>query len=331
MNRRRIRTLLVLAGLMIPIGVIIYGWAYASIRENRLKERIVREMEESGDPEAAYERRYMERHRVLEMAGLVGLCALLALSGLTTFRAIRRGRELADKKTAFVAAVTHELRTPLTTLRMHAEMLDQGLVPDDRKARVYRELAAESERLARLVENVLAMSRLEEGKWTLDPKPADLAKAVESIVQSIEPRAKALGFSLVLDAAPIEASFDSRALELALGNVIDNALKYAARHEPKRIEVAVVRENGSVEVRVRDHGPGIPVAERERVFERFTRATNDHAGVGVGLSLVRDLARAQGGDARVVSSDSGTTIALTLPAGQTSDNAARSAKPTSST
>src|SRR5205823_14713162 len=129
---------------------------------------------------------------------------------------------------------------------------------------------------------------------------SDISKAVQAIVQSIEPRATACGFSLVIDAVPTEAAFDPRALELALGNVIDNALKYAAAHQPKRIEVSVVQANGFVEVRVRDHGPGIARPDRERVFERFARLASDGSGVGVGLSLVRELARAQGGDARVV-------------------------------
>jgi two-component system phosphate regulon sensor histidine kinase PhoR len=316
MKKHWLSTVLVIFGLAIPTGVLVYGWAYASIRENRLKERIVRDMEARGDPEAAYERQYMEKHRVLEMIGLAALCALLVATGATTLRAARRSRELAEKKTAFVAAVTHELRTPLTTLRMHAEMLDQGLVTDDRKARVYRELAAESERLARLVENVLAMSKLEEGRWVLERRRSDLSKTVADVARAMEPRANELGFSLVIDAPPIETSFDARAVELAVGNLIDNALKYAAGHEPKRIELAVARSNGHVEVRVRDHGPGIASADRERIFERFTRVATDGEGVGVGLSLVRDLARAHGGDACVVSSDSGLAIALTLPEGE---------------
>ncbi|HEX4515508.1 MAG TPA: HAMP domain-containing sensor histidine kinase, partial [Polyangiaceae bacterium] len=194
--KRTVPILFVWFMIIAPVTTLVVGWGYASVRENRLKERVVEQMEAAHDPLAAHERSYMVWHRRVEIAGLAALALLLAFSATVTCIAVKRQRELSDKKTAFIAAVTHELRTPLTTLRMHAEMLDQDLVPDDRKKRVFEELARETERLSRLVENVLAMSKLEEGRWVIEKKRGDLAHAVESVVDSLEPRAKELGFAL---------------------------------------------------------------------------------------------------------------------------------------
>ncbi len=313
--KRHARLAFVALALVLPTVTLVYGWAYASIRENRLKDRMIADMEARGDPAAAYERKYAWWHRRVEIAGLSGLTVLLVFAASAAFVAVRRQRELAEKKTAFVAAVSHELRTPLTTLRMHAEMLDQKLVPDDRKARVYEELVRETNRLSRLVENVLAMSKLEEGRWVLEKKRADFAASIEAILATLAPRARESGIELKFSAdracPPIE--FDARALELVTQNLVDNALKYA----PGTSEVAIeVRQSEhGLELVVSDHGPGISPDRRERVFERFERAgETDTPGTGLGLALVRELARAHGGDARIVDSANGTTIAVRFPA-----------------
>jgi signal transduction histidine kinase len=316
--KRTVPILFVWFMIIAPVTTLVVGWGYASVRENRLKERVVEQMEAAHDPLAAHERSYMVWHRRVEIAGLAALALLLAFSATVTCIAVKRQRELSDKKTAFIAAVTHELRTPLTTLRMHAEMLDQDLVPDDRKKRVYEELARETERLSRLVENVLAMSKLEEGRWVIEKKRGDLAHAVESVVDSLEPRAKELGFALSFHAEPEcrTIEFDPRAVELAVQNLVDNALKYAAESEPHQVEIAVEPNDAGVRLVVKDHGPGIAVAMRERVFDRFDRAgaSEKKPGTGLGLALVRELARAHGGDARILEVTRGLAVAVDFPA-----------------
>ena len=321
-NQRRVKRtvplLFVWFMIIVPVSTLVFGWGYASVRENRLKERIVEQMEAAHDPMAAHERSYMVWHRRVEIAGLAALALLLSFSATITCIAVKRQRELSDKKTAFIAAVTHELRTPLTTLRMHAEMLDQDLVPEDRRKRVYEELARETERLSRLVENVLAMSKLEEGRWVIEKKKGDLARAVESIVDSLEPRAKELGFSLNFHAEPETRTieFDPRAVELAVQNLVDNALKYAAESEPHEVDIAVELQGSGVRVVVKDHGPGIAPSMRERVFDRFDRAgaSEKKPGTGLGLALVRELARAHGGDARILDASRGLAVAVDFPA-----------------
>jgi signal transduction histidine kinase len=154
---------------------------------------------------------------------------------------------------------------------------------------------------------------------------ADLGAHVAQVVASQRAHAERRGFGLevrVPDDA-IELPFDAAAIEQIVTNAIDNALKYAARSEPKRIEVSLARAahegRPGVELRVRDHGPGIEPTERERVFEQFHRVerqeTQHQPGTGLGLALVRDLARAHGGHARVLAASPGAIIAVWLPLG----------------
>ena len=315
MKRRAGTFALVFVGLVLPIATLVYGWAYASVREGRVKHRLIAELEARGDlKDAEYERNYAKWHERIEGTALASLTVLVVVSAWATWTAVRKQRELSEKKTAFVAAVTHELRTPLTTLRMHAEMLEQNLVPPERTARVYSELVRETGRLSRLIENVLAMSKLEEGRWGLEKKSGDLAATVEAVVDSIRPRAKELGFELHFRAEPERdpIAFDARAVELVTQNLVDNALKYASDAEPREVEITV---SGS-EIAVRDHGPGISADRRERVFDRFDRAgASEKPGSGLGLALVRELARAHGGDARILDVPRGTKVSVSFPRG----------------
>jgi signal transduction histidine kinase len=259
------------------------------------------------------------------------------LAAFAMVQAARRAEALSRQKSAFVSAVSHELRTPLTTLRMHAEMLEEGLVTEARRPKVHAELVRESVRLARLVDNVLSLSRLEEGQRRLRLAEGDLRAHVRDVVGGQRRFVSDRGYSLVTpgDGEPIEICFDAQAVEQIVVNLLDNAVKYgggsakaiaaersdclASRAEasgagagvdgPARsgatneIEVDVLEADGAGMIVVRDRGPGIPAAEREKVFERFhrvERAETAHApGTGIGLALVRELAQAHGGDASV--------------------------------
>lgn len=255
----------------------------------------------------------------VELRAQLGALAILVLAvaaaAYATQRASQRAEELARQRSTFVSAVSHELRTPLTTIRMHAEMLEEGLVEDARKARVFSEIVSESVRLSRLVENVLEISRLEDGRRPLRAVRADLVAHVREIVRQQAALAETKGFEVVLEeSAPIEASFDAQAIEQIVVNLIDNAVKYGA----SPIEIAVEAQDAGAVIRVRDRGPGIPEREREKVFERFhrvDRAENAHKpGTGIGLALVRELARAHGGDATARErSGGGCEIHVRLP------------------
>lgn len=245
-----------------------------------------------------------------QVAALVALLAVALLAAVLIVNATRRAEALSRQKSAFVSAVSHELRTPLTTLRMHAEMLDQDMVSEERRPKVHRELVHESVRLARLVDNVLSLSKLEEGRRRLAPEDGDLRAHVHEVVESQRARVEERGFTLTGPDhdEPLEALFDRQAVEQIVTNLIENAVKYG-RGDELVIDVAVEPREGAPTLLVRDRGPGVPEAEREKVFERFHRVDREetaHApGTGIGLSLVAELAAAHGGDASVHAREGG--------------------------
>ncbi|MCC7539296.1 MAG: hypothetical protein IT379_23940 [Deltaproteobacteria bacterium] len=275
-------------------------------------------------PEGALEASLAPIDRQLHLqAGL--LAALLLVVGAAVFaidRAGRRSDDLSRQKSAFIAAVSHELRTPLTTLRMHAEMLRDGLVSEKKRPRFHDDMVQESVRLSRLVENVLEISRLEEGRRPMRLVRSDLAAHVRGVLIAQERFLEAKGFALerALPDEPVEVSFDGQAVEQIVVNLLDNAVKYAATASDKVVRVSLSCATDRAVLDVLDRGPGIEERDRERVFERFARAERPGqghvVGTGLGLSLVRELARAQGGDAVALPRDGGgACLRVWLPLG----------------
>lgn len=265
----------------------------------------------AGDALAASGRRF---GRAL-LAILVAAFVLLPLSaGILLWRQARRDARDALRKTSFVANVSHELKTPLTTIRMYAEMLLEGRVRDDSKRSAYLEtIVRESQRLARLVNNVLDFGRMEQGRKNYSPAPFDAAEAAAAILRAQIPRLDLAGISLSLEPLPpCPVLMDRDAFEQALLNLVDNAVKYAAAGRSLSVSLS-----GRV-LRVRDRGPGIPGSLREKIFERFFRAddslSSGQAGSGLGLTIARRLMRDQGGDVRLEPSSPGACFALHLPA-----------------
>ena len=259
---------------------------------------------------------------VVEIAVLLGLLVLVIAVLLTLDRAAERAEVLARQRAAFITAVSHELRTPLTTLRMHAELLRDGLVTDADKVRKFHtDMVQESVRLSHLVENVLEAQRLEEGRRPLRLVSTDVGGLVRSVVEGQRPLIAARNFSVAIEVkgTSLEGSVDQQAVEQMVVNLVENAVKYAAVAD-RRIDVGVHRRGDDAVITVADHGPGIPAGERQRVFARFTRVQrpgDEHiAGTGLGLALVRELAVAHGGSARIVPRPDGADgccVAVTLP------------------
>lgn len=257
----------------------------------------------------------------LQLGALLGLIAVVGAAAAAIARAGRRADELSAQKTAFVSAVSHELRTPLTTLRMHAEMLQEGLVAPERLRVFYDDLAHESVRLSRLVENVLAVSQLEEGRRVLQLRPADLAEQIREIVDGQARHVERRGFppvELDLPDDPVPVRCDAQAVEQIVVNLLDNALKYAADARASGLRVAVEVAGDQAILHVQDRGPGIPEADRDRVFDRFYRVQRERdahtPGTGLGLALVRELARGHGGDARAAARPGGgSDLQVTFP------------------
>jgi signal transduction histidine kinase len=237
-------------------------------------------------------------------APLYGLSALLALTATAGLFALYRMSALAmafaERRSNFVAAVTHELKTPVTAIRLYGEMLRDDLVPSEAKRReYYRTITAESERLGRLVEDVLELARLEKGARPMQLRAGALGPIVEEAVELLRPQAERAGFALHSAVEPglPRVRFDRDALVQVLANLVDNALKYA---RAGAIDVDCRGGAGRVWLAVRDHGPGVATAQLPLLFEPFHRGEDERVrttqGTGLGLALVRRLVERMGGE-----------------------------------
>lgn len=245
----------------------------------------------------------VERRRLLEM-GLVGMSSLVVIFGLIVIMvAAARERRLAMLKSEFVANVSHELKTPLSLVRMFSEMLLSGRAPVGKQQQYLEIIVKESERLSALIDNVLDFARMERRNEAYEFRDADLKETVARAVDVCRPRAERQNTPLelrFLTQSPTSIQLDERALEIALINLIDNALKYAPQTD--RVAVTLSEDGDKFAISVEDTGPGIPKDQRKKIFERFVRgkATGDGTrGSGIGLSLVAQIAEAHGGRAWV--------------------------------
>ena len=220
----------------------------------------------------------------------------LVLGGVLLVLEITRERRESMLKTGFVSNVSHELKTPLTAVRLSAEMLREGRVKEEAQARYLEVIVRESERLTRLVDNVLDFGRLERGRRKFNLEARDVNELL-SVAEAQRPRVEAAGLTLMVRSAPMPVmrTFDLDAVGQVLVNLIDNAVKYAA--SGKTVEVSV-SERG--EITVADRGPGIAAKHRSRIFERFYRCddsiTAKSSGSGLGLSISSRLMAGMGGE-----------------------------------
>jgi len=240
------------------------------------------------------------RRRVLEMV-LVGLSGIVVIAGLAVILvAAERERKLSNLKSDFVANVSHELKTPLSLVRMFGELLESGRVESDEKRQQYLQIiVSESERLGALIENVLDFAKVERGKAAYEFSSGRVGEVVSRAVEACRVRAERERVTLelnVAEALPL-VDLDERAIEIAIINLVDNALKYAPDGE--LVSVSVRQQASAIEIRVIDRGTGIPAEDRRRIFERFVRGKTalgkQVRGSGIGLALVKHIAEAHDG------------------------------------
>ncbi|HEX5054456.1 MAG TPA: HAMP domain-containing sensor histidine kinase [Planctomycetota bacterium] len=250
------------------------------------------------------------------------LVLLLAfgLAAWLQFRASRREAAAVRAQAEFLTTVTHELKTPLASIRLLGEMLAEGRAAG-REPEYYKMLAGEAGRLSVLIENVLDLGRLERGERAYDLRPVDVGAVVGETMALFAPVGEREGLRVELHdrlATPATVRLDRGAFVQAFVCVLDNARKYGGAGA--RIDVETRSEGERVHVEVRDHGPGVPEVERQRIFERFVRGTA-HAhggtpGVGIGLYLARTIARRLGGElvcTAPLDGDHGACFTFTFP------------------
>jgi len=251
--------------------------------------------------------------------------ALLLVLSVTLFGAyvfwfdVRRELRMGELRALFVSSVSHELKTPLTAIRMFAERLRMKERPDTKMQNQYLDtIVGESERLTRLLNNVLDLSKIEQAQKRYRRDPVDLAEVVDCTVRALGYPLVRGGFTLNVDVDdhPPRVQGDADALEQALLNLLSNAMKYSG--ENKEIDLRLFARNGDAIIEVTDRGVGIPTDAQARLTEKFYRVPTDEneriPGTGLGLALVHHAMEAHGGQLTVQSAEGkGSTFTIHLP------------------
>jgi signal transduction histidine kinase len=237
----------------------------------------------------------------------------IARLGKTLNAMLSRLGEALEHERAFVADASHELRTPLAILKTELELaLQRGRSPEELRAAL-GSAAVETDRLTQLAEDLLTIAQTDRGELPVRLAQVDLTEILDGVASRFARRVEASGQELEQSGEPgLSVAADRLRLEQALGNLLDNALRYGEGP----FELAACARNGSAELHVRDRGPGFPAEFRDRAFERFSRADASHGqgGSGLGLAIVDAVARAHRGEAHVANRDGGGADAwLVLP------------------
>jgi signal transduction histidine kinase len=251
---------------------------------------------------------------------LIALLFLFTLAAVAfALRLLVHELELAELKSTLVSNVSHELRTPLALIRLFSETLELGRAPDPEKAKEFlRIIHKESQRLTHLIDNVLDLNRIEQGRKTYTLRPTDLATVVRETLEAYRFQLQEQGFSvrsrIAENVPPVSA--DADALTQALLNLIDNAIKYSP--ERKSLAVELERRDGEALISVEDQGVGIPEREQDKIFDMFYRVerglVHSVKGSGLGLSLVKHIVEAHGGRILVTSRPGeGSRFSIVLP------------------
>ena len=260
---------------------------------------------------------------------LGGLSLLLAGGIFLTYRNISKEMALARLKSDFVSNVSHELRTPLSLIRLYAETLELGrLTSPEKYHEYYQIIRKESERLTALINNILDFSRIEAGRKEYDFRETDLKELVCNTLETYRYQIEQHGFTFEENIEPVPPlRVDREAMARSLVNLVNNALKYS--QDQKYIGVNLYRSNGAVKLEVIDHGIGIPTQEQGKIFEKFYRVgdplVHNTKGSGLGLSLVKHIVQAHGGEVAVDSVPGrGSKFTIVLPV-QAKENGSKAA------
>lgn len=242
----------------------------------------------------------------------LGLASIIIGSGMWMMtRGLIKEKEASQARNQFVASVTHELRAPVGAMRLISDTLREGKLSEDKVSEFHHLLSRESGRLSVLIENVMDLARVEEGKRFIQKQALDFAEVAREVCEMMDLEAKERGLTLQHTGSSLQVEADPLVLRQILVNLIDNAIKFS----PGGGTITLSWDNGW-SFTVSDQGPGIPPEERSRIFERFYRGGDElrreTKGVGIGLSLVKELAELHGGSVEV-SNQGGAVFKVSFP------------------
>ncbi len=246
--------------------------------------------------------------------------ALVFLSGFYTLYRLGLSQiNLARQQQDFVSAVSHELKTPLTSIRMYGEMLKEGWADEEKKKTYYEFIHDESERLTRLISNVLQLANITRNEPQFDLKPRKVGELMSNIESKIANQVERAGFRLRFkrddetDRATV--MIDEDCFAQIVINLVDNAIKFSENADSKTIEISSqLTSDNQILFSVRDFGPGIPKDQMKKIFQLFYRPeselTRETVGTGIGLAIVHQLTVAMGGKVDVINREAGAEFTV---------------------
>jgi len=231
--------------------------------------------------------------------------------------------QLARQQQDFVSAVSHELKTPLTSIRMYGEMLKEGWADEAKQKQYYEYIHDESERLTRLISNVLQLAQINRNEPQFDLKPTLVSELMDQVRSKISNQVERAGFKLELlqdeNANDIALDIDEDCFAQIIINLVDNAIKFSKDTQQRKIGISSSRNAGDqVTFAVRDYGPGVPKDQLKKIFKMFYRTeselTRETVGTGIGLAIVHQLASAMHGSVDVINREPGVEFRVSFPA-----------------
>jgi signal transduction histidine kinase len=247
--------------------------------------------------------------------------AIVFLGGFYTLYRLGLSQiNLARQQQDFVSAVSHELKTPLTSIRMYGEMLKEGWAEPEKQQQYYEFIHDESERLTRLISNVLQLAKITRNEPQFDLKTVSVGELMNQIESKISNQVQRAGFKLDFEqeADNLSVRIDDDCFAQIIINLVDNAIKFSRDAEQKRIRLSSkLSSDGSVMFAVRDFGPGVPKDQMKKIFRLFYRSeselTRETVGTGIGLAIVHQLSQAMNGKVDVINTEPGAEFRVSFP------------------
>lgn len=258
------------------------------------------------------------------LAWLTAILLLVLCGGLLLLYRLGVGQiALALQQQDFVSAVSHELKTPLTSIRMYGEMLREGWVSEEKKRGYYDYIYTESERLSRLINNVLQLARMTRNEQHIELHPVKVGELLDMLRSKVSSQIEQAGFTLQLacdeKTRATVITVDADSFTQVIINLVDNAIKFSAKSDHKQIDLGCQQQSkGGILFTVRDYGPGVSRDQMKKIFKLFYRSENEltreTVGTGIGLALVRQLAAAMHAEVDVLNREPGAEFRLHFPA-----------------